>query len=1103
MIRRIISSSLRFRVLMAVTAVVVMVVGLTQLPHARRDVYPEFSPPTVEIQTEALGLSAEEVEQLITVPLEADLLNGVAWVDDIRSESVLGLSSVTMVFKPGTDLYRARQAVQERLAQAHALPQVSAPPQMLQPTSSTGRTMMIGLTSERLSLIELSQLARWTIKPRLQGVKGVANVASFGQRERQLQVQVDPKRLAAKGVSLQNVIDSTGNSLWVSPLTFLEASSPGTGGFIETPNQRLTVRHVSPIESAADLAKVAIDDKPGVSLGDVASVVEDHQPLIGDALINGGPGVLLVVEKLLGSNTLDVTHGVEKALAELSPALTDVKIDTSLYRPADYIDTGGRNLAQGLIVGLALLILLLAFALLQWRAAVITVVTILVSTLGATLVLVLRGETLNWMVLTGLAVALGAVVDDAITGTDRVLTRLRETEAGSEAVPVATTIVAVLSELRTSLAFATGFILLPVLPVFFMGDLFHYFGRPLAISYAVALGVSTVAALTVAPALTVLLFSRASQAGTESRVVRNLGHRYTGLLSRMLANAGRPLAVALVLALAAMVCVPLLGRSELPVLKERDFLIELEAAPGTSLVEMNRISAQATNELKAVPGVRAVSSHAGRAVTGDQVVNVNKAEMWVGIAADADYGKAVRGLRDVMARYKQYDTDTLTYQQFALKEIKDKSDGPIIVRVYGHNEQVLNDKAKELGDKLKSVAGIDNLQVELPVNQATLEVEVNLDKAAEYGVKPGDVRRAAATLLSGIEVGSLFYDEKVFQVVVWGAPQVRKNIADVTNLQIETPTKGLVPLSTLASVKTVNSPSVIEREGAFRRIDITADVVGRGRAAVAADVHRLITDTKFPLEFRAELLGGYVQKQAADRRLLALAGFALLAMMLLLQAAFGSWRLGAVVFLTLPVALTGGLAAVAAAGGTISIGATVGLLTLLGLAARTGIVQVRRYQQLQRREGVPFGLDLVLQGARERFVPTVLSVLATGLVFVPFAVAGDVAGQEIIHPMALVVLGGLVTVLLVSLLIVPALYLAFGGKAAETELDLLLFEQELAAMSGSIFVPVAAVPPTAGPVALPMPAGAGGSDRTRPEGTVPDDQSGLGVQADPSGGIAP
>ena len=1068
MIRRLINASLRFRVLLAVAAVGVMVTGLIRLPDARRDVYPEFQPPTVEIQTEALGLSAEEVEQLITVPLEADLLNGVAWVDDIRSESVLGLSSVTMVFKPGTDLYRARQAIAERLAQAHALPQVSKPPQMLQPTSSTSRTMMIGLTSDKLSLIEMSQLARWTIKPRIEGVTGVANVASFGQRDRELQVQVDPKRLAEKGVTLQQVIDSTGNSLWVSPLTFLEASSPGTGGFIETPNQRLTVRHVSPIESAADLAKVAIEDKPGVSLADVATVVEDHQPLIGDALINGKPGVLLVVEKLRGANTIHVTKAVEAALADLAPALKDLTYDTSLYRPADYVQRGADNFARGMLAALALMIVLLALAFYQWRAALIATVAILTSLLGSALLLVATDQTLNWMVLSGLAVAVAAVVDDAVSGADRVLARLRAEAGAGEPVPVATAVVPALAELRASLGFATGLILLPVLPLFFVGHLLGYFGRPLAIAYGTAVLASMLIALIVTPALAVLLFRNAGDAGTESGLVRRAGSGYTRGLGKALAAPHRPLALAGVLAVAAAVCIPQIGRSELPVLKERDFLVEVEASPGTSLPEMNRITAEATGKFQAVPGVRSVSSHAGRAVAGDQVVNVNKAEMWVGIAADADYGKAVRGLRDVLGHYDQYDTDMLTYQQFALKEVEDRSDGPIVVRVYGHEGNVLADKAKELGAKVADIKGVSDLQVETPVNQQTLEVKVDLDKAAQFGVKPGDVRRAAATLLAGIEVGSLFYDEKVFAVVVWGTPDVRRSVADVSNLQIETPEKGLVPLSSIADVHPVDSPAVIEREGAFRKIDITADVTGRSRAAVAADVRKLLASTDFPLEFRAELLGGYVEKQAEDRRLLALAGFALLAMLLLLQASFGSWRLGAVVFLTLPVALSGSVAAaVVKEGGDISIGATIGLLAVLGLAGRHAVVLVRRCQHLQRREGVPFGTDLVVRAARERFAPALMATLATALAFAPFVVIGDVAGGEIIRPMAIVLLGGLVTTLLVSLFIVPAVYLAFGAKATESQLDLLLFEQELAAMGESIFVPV---PPAPAPVLAGFPA---------------------------------
>src|SRR5687767_12875518 len=313
MMRKLINSSLRLRVLVTVLAAGILVAGVTQLRDARVDLHPEFTPTIVEVQTEALGLSAQEVEQLITSPTEADLLNGVAWLDSIRSESVPGLSSIVMTFEPGTPLYRARQVVQERMSQAFALPGVSKPPQMLQPVSSTSRTMMIGLSSKTLSLIDISQLARWTMKPRLMGVQGVANVSTFGHRERQLQVQVDPKGLNDKGVGLLDVVEATANALWVSPLSFLDASTPGTGGFIETEAQRLRIPHVAPMESARDLAQVALPPKGGegaagaaLRLGDVAKVVEDHQPLIGDATLDSGSGIVMVIEKLPGANTVEV-----------------------------------------------------------------------------------------------------------------------------------------------------------------------------------------------------------------------------------------------------------------------------------------------------------------------------------------------------------------------------------------------------------------------------------------------------------------------------------------------------------------------------------------------------------------------------------------------------------------------------------------------------------------------------------------------------------------------------------------------------------------------------------------------------------------------------
>ena len=1063
MMRRIINTSLRFRVLVTAVAVGLLFAGVTQLKDARVDLHPEFTPTFVEVQTEALGLSAHEVEQLITVPLEADLLNGVAWLDDIRSESVPGLSSIVLTFESGTPLYRARQVVQERIAQAAvALPGVAKPPQMLQPVSSTSRTMMVGLSSKTLSLIDISQLARWTIKPRLMGVEGVANVSSFGHRERQLQVQVDPKNLNDKGVGLLDVVETTGNALWVSPLSFLEASTPGTGGFIETDAQRLGIQHVSPIVSANDLAQVAIADKGGLRLGDVATVVEDHQPLIGDATLDSGAGIVLVVEKLPGANTVDVTKGVEEALNVLRPGLKGLEIDTTLFRPADYVEDAKSNVGLAMIAALALLLALLAFAFYHWRAALVSVSTVVVSLVTAALVLNLRGHTFNSMVLAGLAIALGAVVDDAISGTERILQRLRE----SGEKPVVSTIVDATLEVRGSLVYALAFVLLPVMPVFFMGDIFGAFGRPLAISYGLALVVSMVTALMLTPALSLLLLNRTVSA-RESGLVTRLQGRYEGLLRRLLATPKPALVTVGVLALVGLVALPSLRRSELPELKERDFVVEVEAAPGTSLEKMKEISNDLSSQLRAVPGVRKVASHAGRAISSDKVANVNQADLWVSIEPDAEYGKTVKALKKVVADQNGgLDKDILTYTQARLKDVKSGADAPIVVRVFGNEQETLQAKAKEVGEAVRKVKGISDLQVEVPVQEPTVEVEVDLAKAQQFGVKPGDVRRTAAYLLAGVEVGQLYYDQKIFEVVVWGTPEIRKDEAAIRNLLIETPTGGQVRLEEVADVRRVNSPDVVEREGAFRRIDVSASVQDRSRSAVAADVRELLSSMNFPLEFRAELLGTWSEKKAAENRLLWLGALAALGMVLLLQAAFGSWRLGVLFALALPVALVGGVLAALAGGGTVTLGSAVGLLTVLGIAARNGIVLIRRYQQLERREGEAFGLDLVLKGARERLVPTLMTALATGLVFLPVLVLGDRAGYEVLHPMAIVILGGLVTATLVNVFVTPGIYLNIGSIKTDTEVDLTLFEEELTLNDR----PPAAVPNGHAPVSV---AGAG------------------------------
>ncbi|MCC2660398.1 MAG: transporter, partial [Arthrobacter sp.] len=408
--------SLKFRLIVLAVAAGILGFGLTSLPSMPMDNLPEFSPPHVEIQTEALGLSAVEVEQLITSPMEADLLNGVAWLDEIRSVSVPGLSSIEMVFEPGTDVLRARQLVAERLTQAFALPQVSSPPVLMQPLSSTSRVMMVEMTSEDVSPIDMSVLARWDIKPALMGVPGVANVSIFGQREQQLQVQVDPAKLKAQDVTLNQVVETAGNAVWVSPLSFLEASTPGTGGFLESANQRIGIQHVLPIRTPEDLGKVSVEGSKNGSLklSDVTTLVEDHQPLIGDAVTGKSPGLLLVIEKFPDTSVAEVTAGVEAILDGLRPGLTGITVDSTVFRPASFLESAASGLGVALLVSLLVVTAAIGLAFRSWRYALLALVAISVAAMGAALVLQFQGAVLNTMAFAGLTLALIVVVGDII-----------------------------------------------------------------------------------------------------------------------------------------------------------------------------------------------------------------------------------------------------------------------------------------------------------------------------------------------------------------------------------------------------------------------------------------------------------------------------------------------------------------------------------------------------------------------------------------------------------------------------------------------------------------------------------------------------------------
>lgn len=1031
MIRWIVGSSVRLGRLVVAVAVAVVGFGIVQMRSAPVDDYPEFMPPMVQIQTEALGLSAAEVEQLITVPLEQDLLNGVPWLSEIRSESMTGLSSVDLVFEPGTDVLQARQMVQERLSQVAGLPNVGSRPVMIQPLSSESRVMMIGLSSKSLSLIDMSVLARWKIKPRLMGIPGVANVAIWGQRDRQLQVQVDPERLRARGVSLNQVLNSTGNALWSSPLTFVEASTPGTGGFIDTANQRFGVQHMMPIITPEQLGAVTIEGTSGrrLRLRNVAHVVEDHQPLIGDAMTEQGPSLILVVQKFPRADTLKVTRDVEDAMAALAPGLSGIRVDTRVYRAADFIEASLHNVGTAALLAMILMILVLGAFSLSWRVVVISFVAIPVSLIAAAYVLYLRGTTFNSITVAGLVAALGVVVDDAIVDLDHIRRRLGKGRAPGDSAPPVEQVVDASYAVRAPLVYATLILLAAVVPLAVQGGVSGSFSRQFAVSYALAVLASMVVALTLTPALTFMLMGRASLPRRTSPLVKLVRNAFDRRAPRYVQSPVAAYGAVAVLLLALLATIPQMGsRSLLPAPHDRDLLVQFEAAPGTSLREMDRIMATVSQEMSAVHGVRDVGVHLGRAITSDQVVDVDSGELWVNIAPSADYAATLREVQRVMDAYPGLDHHVLTYEKERLGAARVGTGRPLVVRVFGQDFDRLRATAEQVRRTIATVDGVAKPRVEAQTEEPDLQIEVDLAAAERAGIRPGDVRRTAATLVSGLLVGNLYERQKIFDVVVWGTPAVRRNLTSVQDLLIDTPAGGHVRLSDVASVRMAADPAVIRHEDVSRYVDVTADVHGRSLDAVDREVTSKVRALSFPLEYHAQVVGQTAAQAASDRMLLLVLLAVLVGIFLLLQAATRSWGVALLLLLTIPLAGVGGVAAASLAGGIMSAGALMGLLVVLAVTTRSSLLLVTGYQRRAAEAGAP-GSTTVLQGTRDRVVAVVLTAATLAAAMIPLAVFADLAGEEILHPLAVVVLGGLVTSLFVTLFVLPVLYLRFVAAA--------------------------------------------------------------------------
>jgi CzcA family heavy metal efflux pump len=1035
MLRWIVGSSLRFRYLVAAGAAALIFFGVQQLRGMPVDVFPEFAPPQVEVQTLALGLSATEVESLVTVPLE-QALSGVPGLDVIRSKSVEQLSQIQMIFKEGEDLLTARQLVAERIASVRpTLPTWAAPPVIIQPLSATSRVMKIGMTSDRYSLLDLSMTAYWKVRARLLRVPGVANVLIWGERIKMPSVEVDPRLLREHGLTLEQVMTTTSDALDAGLLRFSDGGFIGTGGFLDTPAERMNVRHTLPILTAADLGQVPIAKEDGrmLRLEDVGDVVIDTPPLMGDAVVDDGPGLLLVIQKVPWANTADVTAGLDRAIEELRPGLPGIQLDPTIFRPATFIENALDNLREAMIVGALLMILMLGAFLFEWRTAIISITAIPLSLIAAGLVLSWRGVTINTMVLAGLVIALGDIVDDAIIDIENVVRRLREHRRSGGTRSTGRVILEASLEVRSAIVFATLIEVAAVLPIFTLEGLSGSFFRPLALSYALALLASMVVALTVTPAMSLIFFrSGRSLQHRQSPLVAPLQRGYEALLSKVIYRPRRSYVAVGLAAVMGIGVLPLLGQDLLPSFKERDFLMHWLAKPGTSRPEEVRTTMRVNHDLLEIPGVRNAGSHIGQAMNSDEPYGIYFGENWVSVDPSVDYDATLEKIQHTVAAYPGIYRDVQTYLKERIREVLTGSSDAIVVRIFGPDLGLLQEKAQEVQGILGGIEGVVDPYVDTVEDVPQIQIEVDVGEAQRYGLKPGDVRRSASTLIMGEEVGDIFRDGKTYDVNVWSVPEARQDLTDIRELLIDSPSGRYVRLDDVADIRVVPTPNDIHHEDLFRSIDVSANVRDRDLGSTVAELEERMKDVEWPLEFRAELLGEFAERQAAQRRLLVFAIGAAIAVFLLLQASFASWRLATLSFLTLPIALVGGVLAAYLGGGVITLGSLVGFLTVLGIVARNGIMLISHYQHLEQFEGEPFGPGLVIRGARERVVPIMMTVFTTGLVLIPLILAGQVPGNEIEHPMAIVILGGLITATLLNLFVVPVLYLAFAKGRGQT-----------------------------------------------------------------------
>ena len=1022
MLNRVIAWALRNRVVVLAVAALMLVAGAWTAYRMPVDVFPDLTAPTVTVLTEAHGMAPEEVEALVSFPIETSV-NGATGVRRVRSSTAQGISVVWVEFDWGTDIFRARQIVAEKLQTvAAALPTGVSVPQLAPVSSVMGEIMMIGLTGTQ-PVMELRTVADWTIRRRLLAVPGVAQVIPIGGEVKQYQVLTDPARMLATGVTLEEVVRAARGS-----------NENASGGVYMDKGQEYVIRGIGRVQSADDIAKTVVAVKGGIPvlLGQVADVRIGAAPSYGDGSVNAKPGVVLAVQKQPGANTLELTRRIESELADMQRSLPKgMLIQAKLFRQADFISVAVHNVIAALRDGAVFVVIILFLFLWNVRATAISILAIPLSLVVAIFAMKLLGITINTMTLGGMAIAIGALVDDAIIDVENVFRRLKENHhrPEPERQPALRVIYEASKEIRASIVNATLIIIVVFLPLFFLGGVEGRLLRPLGFAYVVSILASLVVAVTVTPVLCSYLLpnSKSVQVEHESRLVTWLKTHYARVLERVLAHPKRVLAGATVALALTLATIPLLGSAFLPEFNEGALTVSVVTVPGTSLAESNAIGRRVEQILLANPAVQNTDRRQGRAELDEHAQGVNAAEIDVTLKDVADKDVLFEQLRQ---EFSAIPGTNVTIGQPIGHRIDHMLSGTranIAVKIFGPDLYELRQVGAQVRDVMQGVEGVADLQLEQQMDVPQLRIQPDRGALARYGMNVGQLAEAIDVAFNGEEVSQVLEEGKSYDLVVRFPEEHRSNAEAISAVMFDTPTGQRVPLSQLAKVTVDRGPNTVSRENVQRKIVVQANVAGRDLGSTVADIRTAVANqVRLPQGYHVEYGGQFEAQEESTRALGALSLLSVAAILLVLFAEFRSMRTAALVMANLPLALIGGVLAVLLTGRVVSIASLVGFVTLFGIATRNGILLVAHYRQLLA-EGAPFR-EAVVRGSLERISPILMTALTAGLALIPLAFGGGEPGNELQTPMAIVILGGLLSATALNMVVLPALYWLYGEQ---------------------------------------------------------------------------